>query len=84
MQLSPFTNTLFTDTFFCVSIDTSTTTCNNGDVRLIGGPSSMLGRVEFCYNNIWGTICNDNWDDNDAQVVCRQLGFSDVGEYSNN
>ena len=41
----------------------------------------MVGRVEICIDNVWGTICNDNWDDNDAQVVCRQKGFSDVGQY---
>ena len=57
--------------------------CADGDVRLAGGNSSMEGRVEFCFNNIWGTICDDGWDDNEAQVVCRQLGgnLSDVGQY---
>jgi hypothetical protein len=45
-------------------------------VRLQGGTSVDEGRVEVCMNGVWGTVCDNSWNDTDASVVCRQLGFS--------
>ena len=49
-------------------------------VRLVNGTDKHEGRVEMCFNNRWGAVCDHHWDAQDAAVVCRQLGFSPAGE----
>ena len=57
-----------------------TAPCNNGQLRLAGGNVMNEGRVEICWNNVWGTVCTDSWGNNDATVVCRQLDYSTRGQ----
>lgn len=53
--------------------------CSNGDIRLVGSNSSSQGRVEVCVSNNWGTVCDNSWENVDAQVACRQAGFAFEG-----
>ena len=56
-----------------------TAPCSTGDLRLAGNVANE-GRVEVCMDNEWGTICDDSWGTSDANVACKQLGFSDASE----
>ena len=50
--------------------------CNDGSIRLTGGPNKFEGRVEICEDGSWGQVCAMGWTGGDAEVVCRQLGHS--------
>ena len=44
-----------------------------GVVRLMGGPSKLEGRVEMCMNGEFGTICDQNWGEKEARIVCGEI-----------
>ena len=65
-----------------ISLDTNytvDTSCNNSDVRLVGGINELEGRVEICYNKVWGSVCHHSWSTYDANIVCKQLGHQPTG-----
>ncbi|XP_025081285.1 deleted in malignant brain tumors 1 protein-like [Pomacea canaliculata] len=48
-------------------------------VRLVGGSSQLEGRVEIRAFNEWGTVNRNGFDNADASVICRMLGYSPQG-----
>ena len=46
------------------------------NVRLVDGTKQNMGKVEIYYKGQWGALCSDEWDINEAMVVCKSLGYA--------
>ena len=52
--------------------------CEDGTVHLVGGDDVSRGRVEYCYQGTWYSVCASGWGERgeEAEVVCKTLGYS--------
>ena len=41
--------------------------------------AAVEGRVEICFQNVWGAIFDQTFTNKDAAVVCHQLGYNRYG-----
>ena len=64
-------------TYLCMATDDRDTP--DGEIRLTGNTreEAHRGKVEIFHDGHWGTVCDDGMDNDDAKVICRQLGFPD-------
>ena len=55
----------------------------DGALRLVDSFSTNMqaGRLEIFLRGEWGTVCDDGFGLTEANVACRQLGFSDAVRY---
>ena len=64
-------------TFGCSSF----TDCAEGDIYLVGGNGEEEGIIVLCLGSLWGMIAFDEqWNAEEAQVVCSQLGYEPAGK----
>ena len=54
----------------------------NGQIRLQDAQLTNQGLVEVYCNGQWGTVCDDFFDQVDANTVCRQLGYTGAAAYN--
>ena len=60
-----------------LTVISSTQACDTeGDIRLMNGSNKFEGRVEYCNDSQWKSVCYYGFYDEEASVACRQLGFS--------
>ena len=64
--------------FSHICIDANNT-CTDGHMRLADGETKNEGRLEVCFFNHWGTVCDDHFGPEEAQVACRAAGFPAEG-----
>ena len=67
---------------FCLCLSSAVGECGvrdirmtNGTIRMDNGSYYMAGGLQVCINDQWATVCQHNFDRNDATVACRQLGL---------
>ena len=59
--------------YVCIDSKTTFANCSDGELRLVSGTDANEGRLEVCFNNAWGSVCNNQFTKEEAIVACYQL-----------
>lgn len=78
--ISYYLKTIFINCWYFA--DSVTGSCTDGQTRLVNGTLAQEGRVEVCLNGIWGSICQSGFGQDDAYVICKELGYNGPCKYS--
>nr|CAD7443944.1 unnamed protein product [Timema bartmani] len=54
------------------------------EIRLVGGSVPTEGRIEVRHHDVWGTVCDDDFTETAASVICRSLKFGGPAEARKN
>ena len=65
----------------CHASSTEKGNCSDGAIRLENGTTVLEGRVEICINNAWGSVCDSTFSEDEANVICNQIGYPYNGEH---
>ena len=69
--------TLFADVILARNVDLMPAPPSGQLIRLRQGRSPSQGYVQIYSNNKWGWVCDSgSWTMEEADLVCKQLGFS--------
>ncbi|XP_030832032.1 deleted in malignant brain tumors 1 protein [Strongylocentrotus purpuratus] len=74
---------------YCSHYQDASVICQNhdvGNIRLVDGGNAQEGRVEIWIDDGrgWMTFCDEGWDDNEGEVVCRQMGYEGLVQVTHN
>ena len=73
---TPYNIPVYSYYLHCLHVDCDIPGRNRSDIRLAGSNEPASGRVEILVGDQWGTICDVFWGLGDAEVVCRDLGYT--------
>ena len=73
----------FSLTILCVLYDHPISGCDDGEVKLVSGTDNE-GIILMCFDGLWSMISQDSWENQDAKVACRSLGYPTLGYYNYN